>query len=135
MVELPSVTLIAIDTVNHALALRALACSRADVRFARTMFVTDKVPADIHVPDGIEIATIRPLWSREAYSEFVLKGLSAYMTTTHALLISEGRTVAAGPARQTVTTDNVTAAFAHPVEVRYDEGRWVARTKATRIDV
>jgi len=55
-------------------------------------------------------------------------------TTTHALLIAEGRTIAAGPARQTVTTDNVTAAFAHPVQVRYDEGRWIARTKATRID-
>lgn len=24
---------------------------------------------------------------------------------------------------------------AHPVEVRYDDGRWIARTKATRIDV
>ena len=56
-------------------------------------------------------------------------------TTTHALLIAEGRTVASGPARETVTTDNVTAAFSHPVEVRYDEGRWVARTKATRIDL
>jgi len=56
-------------------------------------------------------------------------------TTTHALLIADGRTVAAGPARRTVTTENVTAAFAHPVEVRYDEGRWVARTKANRIDV
>jgi iron complex transport system ATP-binding protein len=55
-------------------------------------------------------------------------------TTTHALLIAEGRTIATGPARQTVTTDNVTAAFAHPVQVRYDEGRWIARTKATRID-
>jgi iron complex transport system ATP-binding protein len=49
------------------------------------------------------------------------------------LLIAEGRTVAAGPARETVTTDNVTAAFAHTVEVRYDDGRWIARTKATRI--
>src|SRR4029450_2790147 len=56
-------------------------------------------------------------------------------TTTHALLIAEGRTVAAGPARDTVTTENVSAAFSHPVEVRDDEGRWVARTKATRIDV
>ena len=46
-----------------------------------------------------------------------------------------GRTVATGPARETVTTDNVTAAFAHPVEVRYDDGRWSARAKATRIDV
>jgi iron complex transport system ATP-binding protein len=54
-------------------------------------------------------------------------------TTTHALLISEGRTVASGRARGTVTTDNVTTAFAHPVVVGYDEGRWTARAKATRI--
>jgi iron complex transport system ATP-binding protein len=54
-------------------------------------------------------------------------------TTTHALLIAEGRTVASGPAREVVTTDNVTAAFAHPVQVGYDEGRWTARAKATRI--
>jgi iron complex transport system ATP-binding protein len=54
-------------------------------------------------------------------------------TTTHALLIAEGRTVAIGPARSTVTTDNVSAAFAHPVVVGYDEGRWTARAKATRI--
>lgn len=54
-------------------------------------------------------------------------------TTTHALLIAEGRTVAMGPARATVTTDNVSAAFDHPVVVGYDEGRWTARAKATRI--
>lgn len=54
-------------------------------------------------------------------------------TTTHALLIADGRTVATGPARSTVTTDNVSAAFAHPVVVGYDEGRWTARAKATRI--
>jgi tetratricopeptide (TPR) repeat protein len=87
VIELPSVTLIAIDTVNHALALRALARSRAGVHFARTVFVTDKVPAEIDVPDGVEIATIGPLRSREDYSEFVLKGLSSYMATTHSLLV------------------------------------------------
>jgi iron complex transport system ATP-binding protein len=54
-------------------------------------------------------------------------------TTTHALLIAEGRTVAVGPARETVTTENVSAAFSHPVSVGYDEGRWTARAKATRI--
>jgi iron complex transport system ATP-binding protein len=54
-------------------------------------------------------------------------------TTTHALLIAEGRTVAIGPARDTVTTDTVSEAFAHPVVVGYDEGRWTARAKATRI--
>jgi iron complex transport system ATP-binding protein len=54
-------------------------------------------------------------------------------TTTHALLIAGGRTVAMGTAQQTVTTENVSAAFAHPVVVGYDEGRWTARAKATRI--
>lgn len=54
-------------------------------------------------------------------------------TTTHALLISEGRTVASGPAMDVVTTENVTAAFSHPVVVGYDEGRWTARAKASRI--
>jgi iron complex transport system ATP-binding protein len=52
-------------------------------------------------------------------------------TTTHALLIAEGRTVAIGSARETVTTDNVSAAFSHPVSVGYEEGRWTARAKAT----
>ena len=41
-------------------------------------------------------------------------------TTTHALLIAEGRTVASGPVRRTVTTDTVSAAFDHPVLVGYE---------------
>ncbi|MFC7671541.1 ABC transporter ATP-binding protein [Mycolicibacterium sp. GCM10028919] len=56
-------------------------------------------------------------------------------TTTHALLIADGRTVASGFAREVVTTDNVTTAFSHPVRVGYSEGRWSARAKATRYDV
>jgi iron complex transport system ATP-binding protein len=56
-------------------------------------------------------------------------------TTTHALLIADGRTVASGPARETISTDNVTTAFAHPIAVGYDEGRWTARAKAAAIDV
>lgn len=56
-------------------------------------------------------------------------------TTTHALLIAEGRTVASGTAQETVNTENVTAAFSHPVQVDYDDGRWTARAKATRMEV
>jgi iron complex transport system ATP-binding protein len=56
-------------------------------------------------------------------------------TTTHALLIGEGRTIASGPARDVVTTDHVTTAFAHPVQVGYHDGRWTARAKAARYDV
>jgi iron complex transport system ATP-binding protein len=54
-------------------------------------------------------------------------------TTTHAILIADGRTVASGTARDVVTTENVTSAFAHPVQVGFHEGRWTARAKATRI--
>ncbi|MGV0742753.1 ABC transporter ATP-binding protein [Mycolicibacterium sp. XJ870] len=50
-------------------------------------------------------------------------------STTHALLIAEGRTVASGPARDTVTTDHVTTAFAYPVTVGHQDGRWTARAK------
>ncbi|MBU8815248.1 ABC transporter ATP-binding protein [Mycolicibacterium goodii] len=50
-------------------------------------------------------------------------------STTHAILIADGRTVASGRAVETVTTDHVTTAFAHPVAVTYDDGRWTARAK------
>ena len=54
-------------------------------------------------------------------------------TTRYALLIAERRTVAVGPARSTVTTDNVSDAFAHPVVVSYERGRWTARAKVSRL--
>ncbi|WP_278262069.1 ATP-binding cassette domain-containing protein [Nocardia sp. AG03] len=50
-------------------------------------------------------------------------------STTHALLIADGHTVAAGPARDVITTEHVSTAFAHPIEVRWDEGRWSARAR------
>ncbi|MUL63583.1 ABC transporter ATP-binding protein [Mycobacterium sp. CBMA 234] len=56
-------------------------------------------------------------------------------STSHAMLIADGRTVAVGPAVETVTTETVSEAFSHPVEVGYDQGRWTARAKASRIDV
>ncbi|MFE3544679.1 ABC transporter ATP-binding protein [Nocardia sp. NPDC059177] len=49
-------------------------------------------------------------------------------TTTHALLIAGGHTVAAGPATEVISTDHVSAAFDHPIEVDYD-GRWRARAR------
>ncbi|MEV0064020.1 ATP-binding cassette domain-containing protein [Nocardia sp. NPDC050718] len=50
-------------------------------------------------------------------------------STTHALLIADGRTVATGRAAEVITTDHVSTAFAHPIEVRYDDGRWSARAR------
>ena len=48
MLELPDVTLCCIDTVNHALALRALRQSSAQVRFGRALFISDR---EISAPD------------------------------------------------------------------------------------
>lgn len=55
-------------------------------------------------------------------------------TTTHVLLIAEGRIVAQGPIGSALTSAAVSEAFAHPVEVRSEGGRWTARavTQARR---
>jgi iron complex transport system ATP-binding protein len=49
-------------------------------------------------------------------------------TTTHALLLCDGRVTGAGPAAELLTSRNVTEAFDYPVEVEYRGGRWSART-------
>ena len=87
MRELPGVTLACVDTLNHALALRALDRSRRDLHFARTLLLTDRVPGNVDVPAGIELAKIAPLASRDDYSRFVLKSLAHHVDTPHMLLI------------------------------------------------
>jgi Flp pilus assembly protein TadD len=87
MRELSGVTLACVDTLNHALALRALDHSRRGLRFARVLFLTDGVPGDVDVPAGIDVATIAPLASRDDYSRFVLKSLAHHVDTPHVLLI------------------------------------------------
>ena len=86
MTDLPDITLACVDTVNHALALRALDRSRRGMRFARAVLLTDRVPAG-SIPDGIEVANIGPLPSRDAYSHFVLKRLLPHVATKHVLLV------------------------------------------------
>lgn len=53
-------------------------------------------------------------------------------TTTHAMLIRDGRTLAAGPATEVLTTELVTEAFAHPIRIQLHEGRWHARADRPR---
>jgi iron complex transport system ATP-binding protein len=49
---------------------------------------------------------------------------------THAMLLRAGSIVAAGPARDVLTTEHVSAAFGYPIEVAYHGGRWSARGAA-----
>lgn len=48
-------------------------------------------------------------------------------TTTHAALISDGRLAAAGPIAEVLTSEQVSAAFDHPIEVGFADRRWSAR--------
>jgi len=48
------------------------------------------------------------------------------VSTTHALLLRGGRTVASGPADEVLTTELATACFGHPVAVTTHAGRWAA---------
>jgi iron complex transport system ATP-binding protein len=48
-------------------------------------------------------------------------------TTSHAVLIADGVTVAAGAATKIITTENITTAFRHPIEVERRHRRWSAR--------
>jgi iron complex transport system ATP-binding protein len=51
-------------------------------------------------------------------------------TTTHVLLLAEGRIVAQGPIHETLTSEAVSTAFRHPVDVQSDGGRWTAKAVA-----
>ena len=80
MRDVAGVTLLCVDTANHALALRALAVSGAELRFEQTLFLTDSIPAHLDVPPGIAVRPIARLASRDEYSRFVLKSLLAHVT-------------------------------------------------------
>jgi iron complex transport system ATP-binding protein len=49
---------------------------------------------------------------------------------THALLLKQGRVVAAGPVAEALTSQTLSEAFDLPLEVTHAEGRWAARGKA-----
>ena len=87
MLQLPGVTLVCADTANHGLALRAIAKSLDNVRYGRTLFLTDAIPEGLAVPDGVEVVRLPPLSSRDAYSQLMLKGLLPHIDTPYALVI------------------------------------------------
>ena len=49
---------------------------------------------------------------------------------THALLLRQGRVVAAGPIDEVLTDETLTAAFDVPLAVQRTDGRWTARIRA-----
>lgn len=48
-------------------------------------------------------------------------------TTTHAVLLRDGRVTASGPVDDVLTSESVSHAFSYPIRVFKEEGRWGAR--------
>lgn len=83
--SLAQVTLCAVDTRAPVLALQSLMKSMQQVDFGRVLLFThDWLPRRV-VP-GIEIIDIGPITSGADYSQFVLRRLPAYISTSHVLV-------------------------------------------------
>ena len=50
-------------------------------------------------------------------------------STTHAMLLAHGRTLASGPVDEVLTSENVSAAFEHPVLITRSLRRWSAQAQ------
>ncbi|WP_045822124.1 ABC transporter ATP-binding protein [Williamsia herbipolensis] len=53
-------------------------------------------------------------------------------STSHALLLRDGRSVVQGPVADSLTSTTITECFAHPVELRRTDGRWSATSPGQR---
>ncbi len=51
----------------------------------------------------------------------------------NALLLRKGKVVAAGPIEQVITEDNLSAAFAMPLVLTHEDGRWSARRRTRHL--
>lgn len=52
-------------------------------------------------------------------------------STTHAVLIKDGRIIADGHVDEVITTENISACFDHPIDIDRRNGRWVATASRT----
>jgi iron complex transport system ATP-binding protein len=50
-------------------------------------------------------------------------------STTHAMIIKEGRVLASGAAGDVLTTALISEAFDYPISISHEDGRWSARAR------
>jgi hypothetical protein len=81
-VELPDVTICAVDTINPTLAARALDISISQCRFADAVLVTHE-----SVPTHARIAQIDRIRSLEDYSTFMVKQIAKHVHTPWVLIV------------------------------------------------
>jgi hypothetical protein len=76
LLDLPDVTICAIDTINPALAARALDLSLSQCRFGDAVLMTHEA-----VSTRARFVKIDRLQSLEAYSTFMIKQRAKYIST------------------------------------------------------
>ena len=84
--ELPNITMVCVDTKNHAQALKAIRKSLEQITPAKTIFFTD---VDLEI-EGVEVVKIAPLASKEEYSRFFVKSLYNYLILANEDFEEEG---------------------------------------------
>jgi hypothetical protein len=85
MLELPDVTLGCVDTREPAMALWAMRRTMSGIRFGDAVLFTDSSRLSA-APDGIRLVDVR-VETIEAYSQFMLRGLSEHVGTSHLLVV------------------------------------------------
>src|SRR5688500_13116139 len=83
MIEIPHLTMICVDCVNHGGAIAAIKKSLQQIKPARTVFLTDR---HFNV-EGVEVVIIPKIRSKREYSHFIIKELYKYVDTTHCLVM------------------------------------------------
>jgi Protein of unknown function (DUF5672) len=83
--DLPTVTLACVDSINHVAALAALRASMSQCRFSRVIWVTNNLPADLDVRD-IDIIRCPHLNAEAAYSNYMFRELLPHVRTPQVLV-------------------------------------------------
>ena len=83
MIKLSNITLVCIDCVNHASAMKAIYKSIEYIEFGAVKFLTDK----LLLSDKFETIIIDKITSKEQYSSFIMKYLIDYVQTDFVLII------------------------------------------------
>jgi hypothetical protein len=75
IIELPTVTLFGLDTINHAGLLRAAEICQREIKFGAVKIITEKLFPDNNRNEG-----------RRGYSRFMIRELNKHFDTSHVLV-------------------------------------------------
>ncbi|HVO89999.1 MAG TPA: DUF5672 family protein, partial [Casimicrobiaceae bacterium] len=87
VLDLPTVTLLVVDTAEQGLALRALEESSKEIRFARRVLIGAHRVRSSNVPGDIDVSVVDAVASPTSRARFMLSGLLDHVTTPHVLVV------------------------------------------------